>query len=81
MPLYEYQCRQCQQAFELLVRTGDVPACPACQSTDLERSISAFGVTTAGTSQANLQKARADYKKGQKDKMIAAREEREHHQH
>jgi putative FmdB family regulatory protein len=81
VPLYEYQCRRCQHAFELLVRTGDVPACPACQSIDLERSISAFGVATPGASQARLQKARADYKNSQKDKLIAAREERERHQH
>ena len=81
MPLYEYRCRACQQPFELLVRTGDVPACPACRSTDLERVLSQFAVTTPGGSQARLQRARADYKNSQKDKMIAAREERERHQH
>ena len=81
MPLYEYECRACQHRFELLVRAGDVPACPACQSTDLERSLSMFAVTTPGTSQARLQKARVDYKTSQKDKTIAAREERERHQH
>jgi putative FmdB family regulatory protein len=81
VPLYEYQCRACQQQFELLVRTGDVPACPECQSADLERMLSMFGVTTPGGSQQRLQKARVDYKRSQKDKMIAAREERERHQH
>jgi putative FmdB family regulatory protein len=81
VPIYEYQCRGCQHQFEQLVRTGDVPTCPACRSTELERSISAFGVSTPGASQARLQKARADYKHSQKDKLIAAREERERHQH
>ena len=81
MPLYEYQCRACQHQFELLVRTGQVPACPTCGSTDLERALSMFAVTTQGASQARLQKARVDYKNSQKDKTIAAREERERHQH
>lgn len=81
MPLYEYRCRGCQHEFELLVRAGQIPACPACQATDLERSVSVFGVTTGAASQAKLQKARVDYKNSQKDKMIAAREERERHQH
>lgn len=81
MPLFEYRCRQCHGDFELLVRTGDVPACPTCQSTDLEKALSQFAVTTPAGSQARLQKARADYRKGQKDKLIADREERDHHQH
>ena len=44
MPLYEYTCRPCGHFFELLVRPGTVPACPSCQSQDLERALSVFAV-------------------------------------
>lgn len=46
MPLYEYECRSCHQQFERLVRTGDTPACPSCQGTDLERLLSSFGMSS-----------------------------------
>jgi len=81
VPLYEYRCRSCQQPCELLVRTGDVPACPACGSTDLERLLSAFGVSTSAVRQASVAKARVAHRASQKDKAIADREEREHHHH
>lgn len=81
VPLYEYVCRGCQHGFELLVRPDTEPACPACQSTDLERALSMFAVNTPGASQARLKQARVDYRNSQKDKTIAAREERERHQH
>ena len=82
MPLYEYDCLGCQHHFELLVRPGsDTPACPACRSEDLERSLSLFAVATQGTSQARLKDKRATHVRGQKDRLIAEREEREHHQH
>ena len=81
MPLYEYKCRSCQHHFEQLVRTGDTPVCPACRSEDLEREISSFAVNTPGASEARLRKARSDYGKSQKDRLIAEKEEREHHHH
>ena len=81
MPLYEYDCRSCKHHFEQLVRKGDTPACPACRSEDLERAISSFAVTTPGVSEARLRKARSDYGKSQKDRLIAEKEEREHHHH
>lgn len=40
MPIYDYRCQACQNEFELLVRASTVPACPACQSTALERAVS-----------------------------------------
>jgi putative FmdB family regulatory protein len=81
MPLYEYECLGCSLRFELLVRQGDTPACPACHSTQLERTISAFAVTTPGVTQSRLKTARAEHGKSQKDRLIAEREERDHHQH
>lgn len=44
MPLYEYACRQCGAAFELLVRGQQTPQCPACQSTELDKALSTFAV-------------------------------------
>ncbi len=81
MPLYEYQCRRCHHVFEVLVRGGAVPACPACQTADPERVVSTFAVTTPGTSQARLAAARVAHKAGQKDKLIAEKEARDNHHH
>ena len=44
MPLYEYSCRSCSNAFEALVRSSDQPTCPACGSTDLTRLMSVVSV-------------------------------------
>jgi putative FmdB family regulatory protein len=60
MPIYEYHCRQCAHEFELLVlRTSPVPACPSCQSQDIEQLLSGFAVTSEGISKARIQKARS----------------------
>ena len=46
MPLYEYKCRGCGHQYEALVRGGEVPPCPSCKGQDLERLLSAFGMTS-----------------------------------
>jgi putative FmdB family regulatory protein len=58
VPIYEYRCRQCEQPFELLVLGSTVPACPSCQSRDLEQLLSGFAVSSDGSRQANVQSAR-----------------------
>jgi putative FmdB family regulatory protein len=59
MPIYEYQCRQCANEFELLVLKGSPePACPSCQSTDIEQLLSGFAVSSEGISKARLATAR-----------------------
>jgi putative FmdB family regulatory protein len=59
MPIYEYQCRGCAHQFELIVLPASpVPACPECQSQDLEQLLSAFAVSSADTRHASLQAAR-----------------------
>ena len=40
MPLYEYACCDCQSQFELLVRSGEQPHCPHCESERLEKQLS-----------------------------------------
>ncbi|HXG90103.1 MAG TPA: zinc ribbon domain-containing protein [Vicinamibacterales bacterium] len=45
MPLYEYECRSCQNHFELLVREQTVLACPSCHSDKLDKQLSVFAVS------------------------------------
>jgi putative FmdB family regulatory protein len=40
MPLYAYICNECEVEFELLVRSSDTPACPACASARLTQQVS-----------------------------------------
>jgi putative FmdB family regulatory protein len=51
MPIYEYGCRTCGREFESLVRSGTMPACPSCRSSDLEKKLSVFA-TTGSTAEA-----------------------------
>ena len=46
MPIYEYECRGCGTRFERLVHASSVPACPACNSIELERLLSTFAVAS-----------------------------------
>jgi putative FmdB family regulatory protein len=48
MPLYEYDCRDCGKHAEVLVRGQEVPHCPACAGTNLERVLSTFAVARGG---------------------------------
>lgn len=48
MPLYEYACRECDKQFELLVRGQEQPQCPECESTRLEKLLSAPAAHTGG---------------------------------
>ncbi|MDP1902335.1 MAG: zinc ribbon domain-containing protein [Rubrivivax sp.] len=47
MPIYEYACHECGRKFEMLVRSDTVPACPNCQSKDLEKMLSVFATADA----------------------------------
>jgi putative FmdB family regulatory protein len=40
MPLYEYVCQECDTEFELLIRGGEKPICPHCESTKLTKLLS-----------------------------------------
>jgi putative FmdB family regulatory protein len=52
MPIYEYTCRECGKQFEQLVRGDSTPECPACQSTRLEKMLSAFAVSSGNADSA-----------------------------
>jgi putative FmdB family regulatory protein len=47
MPIYEYACNKCGHEFETLVRSGTIPDCPSCHTTNLEKKLSVF--STAGS--------------------------------
>ena len=50
MPLYEYQCRECETPFETFVTSDRKAACPSCGSADLLKLLSRVGmVGTGGT--------------------------------
>jgi len=52
MPLYEFKCRTCGRHFETLLfaSSKSTPLCPACDSSDVEKQYSSFGVGGGGRS-------------------------------
>ena len=49
MPIYEYKCNACGKDFETLVFGKETPNCPACDSKDLARLMSACGFVSKST--------------------------------
>ena len=49
MPIFEYQCADCGNHFELLVRSSTVLKCPKCASQKLDKQLSVFAAATAET--------------------------------
>jgi putative FmdB family regulatory protein len=78
MPILEYLCKACGRRFEFLKlpTTTTVPACPNCQSGDLERLLSGFAVSTPELSKARVKDARRQLKASgdYKDKKVAEAE-------
>jgi putative FmdB family regulatory protein len=51
MPIYEYRCEECGSSFEKFVRSMSSQVeleCPACHSKRCKKSISLFGLASAG---------------------------------
>jgi putative FmdB family regulatory protein len=44
MPMYEYRCKDCDQAFETLVFGREKVECPTCQGDNLEKLLSVPGL-------------------------------------
>jgi putative FmdB family regulatory protein len=74
MPIYEYKCRSCEHYFEELVRHGQTPDCPECGGRELEQLISLPAVSTEGSRQRNLSRARERAGKTHKEKQHAQAE-------
>lgn len=49
MPVYEYRCGDCAAQFEELILGSETPVCPSCDSEQLTRLISTFGVSQAAS--------------------------------
>jgi putative FmdB family regulatory protein len=79
MPIYEYRCQACRQQFEVLVRPGTQPACPACESQQLERLISLPAIKSESTHAQAMAAARGRDKKQANEKNRAQREYELHH--
>ncbi len=55
LPIYEFKCRACGEAFEAIRPLGDSGAdleCPACGAASPEKQISVFAASTGGTGSA-----------------------------
>ena len=44
MPIFEYQCRDCEKPFEAFVTAQRTPECPACHGTNLAKLLSSPGM-------------------------------------
>jgi putative FmdB family regulatory protein len=79
MPIFEYQCHGCGHQFEALVRKSDVPSCPSCNSTDLERLLSLPALKTEATKAQAMKAARKrDQAKGTERTIEQIKYERSH---
>lgn len=52
MPIFEYACGACGHRFETLVRGDSQPACPVCQSQQLDKQLSVFATGNAAAAAA-----------------------------
>ncbi len=56
MPIYEYECKDCREPFELFVRSMNAPlkaVCPKCGGEHVQREVtaaSALGLSTSSSS-------------------------------
>ena len=69
MPIYEYKCRGCEVEFEELVKLGEVPDCPSCGGSDLDKLVSLPAVSTESSrkrTSAIARKATSEVRREQK---------------
>jgi putative FmdB family regulatory protein len=53
MPLYEYQCQECDKPFEAFVTADRKASCPACGGEKLVKQYSRLGMVGAGDARAD----------------------------
>jgi putative FmdB family regulatory protein len=79
MPIFEYQCQQCGNEFELLVlRNSAAPECPACQGKDLKKLLSLSMVRSLST---RIRNYRDEEKRDRQVRQEKARSDDHHHDH
>jgi putative FmdB family regulatory protein len=49
VPIFEYRCTACDHRFETIVRDATPPACPKCDSRELQKELSVFAVGAPAT--------------------------------
>ena len=79
MPLFDFRCRTCGKVFEILVRTGDSPACPACGGAELEKQLPTFALSTDERRAAAAKQSRRQQIAKRQDAIIADEEYRQKH--
>jgi putative FmdB family regulatory protein len=81
MPIYDFRCKSCGNEFEALSRPQDPPVvCPSCRSTELEKLLSGFAVSSAESRAANALDSRKRQVRANKDKVVADEEYRKEHE-
>lgn len=48
MPIFEFNCTDCGQSFEVLIRNGDSSNCPKCHSRNTQKRMSTFSFKFVG---------------------------------
>jgi putative FmdB family regulatory protein len=65
MPLYEYTCEQCDNEFELLIRSSnDQPACPTCGTKKVTKQLSVPAAHVGGANSLPVCEAPRDPNRG-----------------
>jgi putative FmdB family regulatory protein len=82
VPLYDFQCRDCGEAFEALARPGESARCPVCGATEVERRFGAFagpftvGLRGAAAKRSNAQRrAREEQRRERREQRTRQRSE------
>jgi putative FmdB family regulatory protein len=75
MPIYDFKCTRCGQAFEQLIKPDEKPACPACGAKKAERQFSfTASVSTDKTRRRSIAQARTKAGAIKKEKDVAHQE-------
>lgn len=79
MPIFEYHCNACDADFEVLVRSGTVPACAKCGSGNLQKLLSLPAIKSETTHALAMKAAkRRDKAHGAEREAAQAEYERNH---
>lgn len=80
MPIYEYKCQGCGHEFEKIVKIGETPDCPGCNSSKVEKLVTfSATVSTTRTRSKSVAGARARTSEVKKEQDRAHEEYRRKH--
>jgi putative FmdB family regulatory protein len=80
MPIFEYECLECDHRFEHLLRTSSPQAtCPVCETENVQRLVSLCAVSSESSRAANLSAAHQRAAKRRHEKHQG--EHKQHHDH